>query len=639
VGVFYGAFMPTQAECLTGRRASATHLYSLPSPAAAKTFSFSLLSTCLALSLCTGVANAASQVAESQVADDPIEHISVTANRVSKALPETLASVTVIDRAAIEAYQPKDLADLLQLVPGVQVARDGSRGQSSSVFIRGGKSGHSLILVDGVRVGSATLGYFSIAMLPVAMIEKVEVIRGPRAALYGSDAVGGVIAITTRQIANTELNAGIGSFGQHELDLHVRQQHNDSEWFASIGSAAADGISVQDNIDPDRDGYRQYYGKLGAAVTHETGRWQWQSQLNRGYYQYDSSFGADEADTLQDSHQLQWLWQSERVQQQARASFSQDDNESYNETVAASLFGTQRRELDYQINYALLPNLSWLSGANWVEDRVEKTGAPYSQPQRHTQSIFSGLSWQWQAWLFDATGRRDNITQYGDEDSYQLAAGYQLTPELTARVSKGSSFKAPTFNELYWPKFGNPLLQPETSIAYEAGLYFANADLVMDVVHFNRDLTNMIIWKQPVTNVELATVQGAELSVQTQLWGIDPQLSYTYTDGRDSKTGLKLVKQPTHKASLVLSKQWQQWRFAVDTLYRSRASMGVDFNGKVQPDLASHVLLGTGVQYQVNPQTTLRFGIDNLLDKTYQTNLGYAQPGRELRLSVQLTNF
>ncbi len=170
--------------------------------------------------------------------------------------------------------------------------------ESSSVFIRGGSSGHTLVLLDGVRIGSATLGYQSLAMVPVALIEKIEIIRGPKAAWYGSDALGGVIAITSRQGEKLELNATLGSNKLAEVGLSGSQKTGDLTMiFGSVGTAMADGFSAKVGADPDDDGFEQSYLNAGAEYQSTAGLWRWHSQLNDGFYEYDSDYGGDKAET------------------------------------------------------------------------------------------------------------------------------------------------------------------------------------------------------------------------------------------------------------------------------------------------------------------------------------------------------
>ncbi|MDP4946298.1 MAG: TonB-dependent receptor plug domain-containing protein [Alishewanella sp.] len=210
-------------------------------------------------------------------ATDAVEHISVYANRTPVATSEVLASVSVLDRADIEARQASDLPALLAQLPGITISRDGGRGQNSGLYLRGGNNGHTLVLIDGVRSGSATLGYKTLSMLPLALIERIEVIRGPRAAWYGADALAGVIAITTRQASGVELTADVGSYGQAGASINASQHHGDLTLSATAGYSRADGFNVRNDLDNDRDGYQQRFAKLVAAYQTRLGLWRFLS--------------------------------------------------------------------------------------------------------------------------------------------------------------------------------------------------------------------------------------------------------------------------------------------------------------------------------------------------------------------------
>lgn len=568
------------------------------------------------------------------------EHISVYANRQARPVSATLTSVTVLDRAEIDRRQVRDLPALLQQVAGVTVSRDGGRGQNSSVFIRGGSSGHTLVLLDGVRIGSATLGYQALAMLPLELVEKIEVIRGPKAAWYGSDALGGVIAITTRQGQKVEFNANIGSFGQAEVSLSGSTKIQDElRLFATVGTAMAEGFSAKLNADPDDDGYQQSYLKVGADYQSAIGVLKWQSQLNDGYNEFDTSFGGDKANTQQDSHQLDWSLQQEALSHQLKLSHSIDRDTTYGLNIADSLFETKRDEANYQATLAFSPQWHLIGGSNWYQEQVSKNAPNYSQDSRTNQSVFTGVSFQGTQWLFDLTGRHDNVTAYGSKNTYQWSGGYRFTEQLTGRLSQGSAFKVPTFNDLYWPNFGNPLLKPEESKSREIGLAFNGSMLQLDLVVFDRDLTNLIVGGETARNVLLASVEGGEFTAGFGLMGTEQAFSYGYLNGKDEKTGLKLVKRPAHKISWNNSKQWQDWIFSSHALYQSRSFSGKTWDGKLQPELGSYLIWNLGVAYQWQPNITVRAKIDNLFDKEYQTNLGYRTAGVEFGLSVQVLSF
>ncbi len=568
---------------------------------------------------------------------ESVEHISIYANRHPQAVHQSLSSLTVLTREQILQSQIRDLPALLQTVAGVNVSRSGGRGQLSSVFIRGGNSGHTLVLLDGVRIGSATIGYQSLALIPVELIEKIEIIRGPKAAWYGSDALAGVIAITTRNNQRTELHASIGSFGQAEASLSAQVQQDALQLFGTLGSAQGDGFSATTTGDPDRDGFSSHYLKVGALYSTTLGDFAWRSNLNNGYYEFDTSWGGDQADTRQDSHQLSWQGEFNQFTPQLRISRSVDEDTSFAENVARNPFRTDRDEVDFQLSTELLADLTWLVGSNWYQESVQKNAPNYSQSERTNQSAFTGFSYQWQSWLFDSALRHDSVTGYGDEQTYQLSAGYQLNSAWLVRLSQGTGFKVPTFNELYWPQFGNPDLKPEQSLSRELGVEWLDGPWQLSATVFDRDLTNHIQRAgDRLENVLLATVKGAELSLGWQQQHWQTAASYTYLDGKNERTGGQLTNRPHNKLSWQLNYQWQDTQIGINALYQSEA-YSVNYPNSAQ--LGSFVIWGLGVSQQLNSDLTLRAKVDNLFDKTYQTNLGYQQAGIEFGLSLQWLAF
>lgn len=593
---------------------------------------FSLLA--LAVASASSYAGALAQPTESN-----LEHISVYASRQAKPVTETLTSVTVLDRVAIEAAQVRDLPALLQQVPGVTVVRQGGRGQTSSIFIRGGKSGHTLVLLDGVRIGAATLGYQSLAMVPLEQIEKIEIIRGPKAALYGSDALGGVIAITSRRSDHLTFNAKAGSHKHTEANLAGSTQLENVKVFGAVGTAMAEGFNATVTGDPDRDGFEQTYVKAGAELDNQFGLWQWQSQVNDGVYEYDNSWGGDEAEMRQDLHQLQWQGAGLGGSHQVKLAHTLDDDLNYGNKAAESLFRTQRDEADIQSQYMLTEQISALVGGNWYQEEVRKSGRQYVSDSRTNQSGFAGFSAQFGDWLFDGTGRRDQISGYGGENSYALSAGYQLTEALQVRASQGTGFKVPSFNELYWPGFSNPALKPEESLSREIGLDYIDGPVQSSLVLFKRDLTNLIQRNnQLLENVELAQFEGVEFSQSLRFSDIDVAFNYSWLNSRDVVKKQPLSKRPRHQANLQLDRQLDRWTLGFNTHFRSRTFSGDNFGSKV-PDLASLVLFGVGTTYQWDSQIRLQFKVDNLLNRTYQTDYGYRQAGLELMFGIQVAQF
>lgn len=591
---------------------------------------------------------ASSAVFANSVTTD-LEHISVYASRQAKPVQQVNASVTVVERAEIDLLQPKDLPALLQTLPGVHIARQGGQGQLVSVFVRGGNTKHTLVLIDGVRTGSSSAGYQDLSHIPVELIEKVELIRGPRAALYGSDAVAGVIAITTRKTPSTQVVLRTGSQGLGQATIHGRYHFDKSEIFASTGYSKADGINVLavPGADPDWDGFTNRFVRAGARQQFSDGSLQYSTQLIRGTNEYDdypSKYGRyhDQAKVKQDLHQLkaEYNQQPSSVQlaHQAQLAFNKDDSLNYGNNAAASLFHTERQEFEYQLNATLTESLTLISGLVSRNEQVEFQTVDES---RRTQSLFVGAGQQIGALNLEGTVRRDHTSDYGSSNTYQWGLSYQVVAPLQLRFNQGSAFKVPTFNDLYYPFSSNPDLLPEQSLSREVGLRFTPVgpyQWQFDLVHFQRDMINMIIWNSKAKpnpkpeNLVAAKIHGLEYSVAARTGWVQHQLAVTYTSGQYlySVTG-GLPDIPKQKYNYQASVELGDWQLNGSLLYRDQVRNRL--TGIQQ--LNSVVLAGAGVHYRINDRFQVRLNLDNLFDRDYNTTVGYHQPGREFSLSLQ----
>lgn len=586
-------------------------------------------------------------------ADESIERISVYATRQVQQIDQVNASVSLLTREDIDSRQPKDVPALLQSLPGVEIARQGSRGQTSSIFVRGSGSKYVLVLIDGMRVGSATLGYMDLSQLPVDLIEQVELIRGPRAALYGSDAVSGVIAITTRKADGVHLTARTGSHGLAETNVLGSTKLESTTLFGQVGYGRADGIHVLDKtgVDTDRDGFRNRFVRAGVEHHYSQGTVGFQSQVNRGYNQFDFNpawgLGADEAKTGQDQHQLTATYSHkmgtvlEQVEHQLKIGRGKDDSLTYGNGNLYRYI-TKRQELDAQSLLQFAGDLDWLLGVNRTQDEVATSGKAYVRDERINQAAFTALHWQLNDWQLDGALRHDNVSNYQSYQTYQWGVSYQVTESLQARVNQGSAFKVPTYNDLYFPGFGNPALVPETSLSREAGVRFApeNAwQFSLDAVHFQRNLSNMIAYNSTVfksENIANARLNGFEYTLGFVTGGLRHEVIATYTDGVDEVTKARVLPNiPKQKYQYQLSAEYGDWSYQGRLAYRDK----VTSRASGAQTVAANYTLHAGVAYQLNDETSLRLTIDNVFDRNYRTDADYLQPGREFSLVLQTQLF
>ncbi|WP_290617742.1 MULTISPECIES: TonB-dependent receptor domain-containing protein [unclassified Arsukibacterium] len=564
-----------------------------------------------------------------------IEHISIYANRTARVAQDVLASITILNRSDILARQANDLPELLAQLPGINMSRDGGRGQNSSVYVRGGNTGHTLVLVDGVRTGSATLGYKPLSMVPLALIERIEVIRGPRAAWYGSDALAGVIAITTRRSSALELHADVGSFGQASADISASKQREQLTLWASAGVSQADGFNAQPAQDPDSDGYQQQYLKAAADYRTDFGLWSAQADVNSGFNQFDTSFGTeDETDTLSRTYLLGWQQQLSGWQHQTKLSRTLDSDSTFGPD-SRSPFVTERDEFNYQLTTDFASGLGFVGGANWYQEQVAKSATAYEQTSRINRAVFAGINYDYDALQLEAAARHDAINYYGAETTWQLAAGYQFANHWQLRVSRGTAFKVPSFNQLYFPGFANPDLKPEQSVSDEIALSYLSSGIQLQLAWFDREVTNLIQGVEQAENVLLATVQGIELSLSQQWQQWRSNFSYSWLDTENLGTGQKLERRPENTVNWRGSYTAVHWSAFITADYQSATYQGADwFSGDAFPAAPAHTVWGAGLSYSISPQLTLRARLANLTDKQYYTSRGYATAGANFGVSV-----
>jgi len=575
--------------------------------------------------------------------DDPLEHISVYATRQAQPVHQILSSVTVLDREQIEQAQVSDLPALLRQVAGVQISRSGGKGQTNTVFLRGGSAGHTLVLIDGVRTGSATLGYASLAELSLQQIEQIEVIKGPKAALYGSDALAGVIAITTRKADNTSVQLKTGRYQGHEADIATSQSFGALTVRSNLGWSDTEGFDVRPGTQADKDGFDQRYGKLAAEYTTEFGVWSADHNVlnSRGQYDFDPAWGpgADQVETKTNQSRLGWALDRDKSSQKLNISRNQTEDLNWGEDSPASLFETERHELDYQYSRELSSALTALTGVNWYEEDVSDSDLGYDVDSRVNKAIFAGISYQSGGWLADVTGRHDKQSQYGHSNTYELGLGYQLTNELLVRASRSTAFKAPSFNDLYYPLSGNKDLAPETATSDELGLRYRTADLQIESSVYQQNVNNLIQWAPMADgnwvpqNVGEAKIKGAEFSVSHSWQQLHQQLAYSYTDAKDKATDAALIKRSKHTVHWQGAYQWQDWRVFVTSDYQSDFKTG-DFS---TPQLGGYTLWGAGISYEFSNELQLSAKADNLTNKDYLYVPGYAAAGAEWSLRLNWT--
>jgi vitamin B12 transporter len=571
------------------------------------------------------------------------EDVVVTATAVPEEQEEVGSATTILTRQRIEENGWRTVEDALRSVPGVDVVRSGGPGAQTSVFLRGANSTHTLVLVDGVRVNSPFFPGYDFSLLSTENIERIEVVRGPFSALYGSDSIGGVVQILTRPAQAGFSGRVIGEAGnadQRELSAFVTGG-------SSIFSIAASGRDHRSDGDRDNDDWRERSGSLRLEGRFGSS-WKvaLEGAVSDGEVGLPGPIGAETADNRYRPHEervaLPVTWQSANghtVQGLLGWAASKPEFESpgfESETDAQRL---QARVSDsFSIGaHRLTAFAAWEDstvddasnfGVNLDGDdaTIWSLGAEDSVELGRTWSVTAGVRW-------------DEHSQFGSAWSPRATVSWR-SGGWKLRGSAGTAFRAPSVGELYYPFSGNPDLDPERSFSFDVGAERELAGGRAEVSLFWNEYRDLIVYdfaRFANYNVGRARTRGVELGWRQNLGSaVAIDAGYTYLDTEDLETGLPLIRRPRHAGFFGVA-----WRpiarlevvpravfvgerddaFALDTTQRveSPSYWRLDFQARFTAGIFAPFLRG-----------------QNLTDEEYAEADGFPAPGRRLSAGVEV---
>jgi len=594
-------------------------------------------------------------------AQGTLEEVVVTATRVAVPVTDVIADVSIIDRSDLELAGQSSLKDILAQQPGVQISSNGGYRSSTGVFLRGATSSQAIVLIDGVRVGSATTGAASFENMPLDRIERIEILRGAASALYGPDAVGGVVQIFTREPEDglhLTANIGAGSDGQRQAGASIRGRDGAIGYSLGLSKEKAAGISVinnpaSDSFNADQDSFD--VNSVDAKFTAQLSK---EHALTLGLmrsemeYQFDGDaatvflpnpLGLTKLSTdawLKPSltsvslkWDAQWLpiWKSSLL-------LSNGDDESITEYLRASdgalntrsTFKTHRTQATWQNDITLGQDVLTALLETRSEDVDSTTN--YTVKKRDVNSGMLSYALNKSSWNALAVLRHDDNSQFGGFDNWALSGGYKLTANWRAVASLGTSFQAPTFNQLYYPDYGTPTLTPQRNRASELGLKYQQGSLAAGAVVYYNEIKGFI---DPATNTQssLAVLRGVTLSLQNQVRDTHYSVSYDYADPYAQPSDLRLVRVARNVLNFNVNHRLGAVSvFGELKLSSNRVDNNLTFTGR--DVLAGYSLLNAGVTWKINKQVSLLARINNLTDATYVLSNGYAMPGRNAFVSL-----
>lgn len=605
------------------------------------------------------LALAALACATSAQAQNKLDTVVTTATRTPQKLSEVLADLTVITRADIERQASASLADLLRNNGCAEMVRNGGPASTTSLYLRGAETRHTLVLVDGVRVDSQSTGGASWQGIPLGQIERVEVLKGPASAIYGSDAVGGVVQIFTRKGGGkTGLDLGVaaGNLGTRKLDGAVYGSFGLFDYAVSAAVDRSDGFNATVDYPgsfsyvPDRDGYRRREGslRLGAQIAegHRAEIVALRSHVNA---QYDASKSKPLVDdrTLQDTDAARLAWTAQWAPAlQTQLSYG-ESRDRYETTPSPYLTITRIKNVALTGYYQLAKGQQINFTGERAQDELENSGlVTAGVGKRHRNALGLGYILNAGAFSFQAHGRHDDDSQFGGVDTGTLLAGYEVAPGLRVVASVGNAFRAPTLYQqgtVYGPDLSKPGVKPldaEKGHNVEFGLKYGAGDTELSATAYRNRVSNLIIFGAAGTcnsafgcyqNVSLARLQGLTLAGGTKVGMVNLKATLDLQSPKDATNGLLLARRAKRLGTVNADTELGDWLLGASVQWS-----GARFDNATNTRrLGGYGLLNLSAQYKISRELKMQLNVDNAFDRDYTSAYGYASAPRTVLVSLR----
>lgn len=587
-------------------------------------------------------------------------------NKIKQDATTALVPVEVITRADIERRQPRSLVDLLETMPGMQFgSQNGGIGQVSSLFVRGTNSNQVLVLMNGRPMAQMVNSNVDFSQLPVNNVQRIEYIRGPRAAIYGSRAIGGVINIITTSEQNQPAKIGVtaGSNDYYAADFSVNQWvTDDTRLQLATGYRKTRGYDViPSNSQSDRDGFDSKNLTLG--IEHKINHaWTWDANFNGWknnleYDYYEPVYTPEPAGPDKDKSNYYQVdtglkYQDQQLDGQLNASYNEYELENWNKKDgrgSASITSTATTRLDGLVQYSYSGQGHALIGMDWQQDRllsksitaknvydknftyVKTDMVHFDAPDRDNTGVFASVFHTWSPVSFELTGRVDDNEQFGTHGTWQSALSLALPEQHRATLSYGTAFRAPSFGELYYPGFSNPDLEPEKSANWELDFIGAYEYFNWQLSFYRNEISNLVSsqGRNLLGNTD-AMIKGAEFVMKASTGLVHHTASFDYIDAADkNNNNRQLDRRAKKKLSWTSDVDVESLNLFAQILYvGKRNDKDIETFSK-EITLPSYTIWNIGARYPLTEQLTLNGKVNNIFDKKHQVNDGYDAPRTE----------
>ena len=566
----------------------------------------------------------------------------VTATRVPQPLADALADATVIDARQIQDSGAINIADLLRRQPGIELSRAGGPGLASSLFVRGGENRFTAVYIDGVRVDSQATGGAPWEAISLDQVDHIEIVRGPAAAVYGSDAISGVVQIFTKKgegAFTPYVGIGAGNRRAGKLEAGFSGQHSAVDYALGVSRDVSRGFASQPAVSADPDGYRQSSasGKLGVQFNADQ-RLELTGTFNQIKADYADAFSPD-PQALSDSRlsTLGAAWRAQWTPEYStRVSVSQSQHR-YEDSPSAY-------QAETTLHNTLLQN-EWRRGPHLVTAALERRedhldSDPINQ-SRHQDGLALGYGYTGGPHTLQVNLRHDRDSEFGGQTTGGIAYGYGFAPGWRVTGAVGTAFRAPTLYQRF-SEYGDPGLMPEKSRNAELGLRWAQAGSSAGLTVYRNRVRNLISFGGAgpcgspwgcYVNTGRATLRGITLAAAHPFGPVHLSGSLDLQDPRDDATGKLLMRRARRILKLAADAPVDRWKIGAEWQASSRT---YDDAANTVP-LGGYGLLNLYASTTIAREWTLLARLDNAAGKRYQMTSGYANPGRSFFVSLRWT--
>jgi len=594
----------------------------------------------------------------------------VTATRTPIPKKNVIADVTIITSEEIERAGSSSLPELLQRQPGIEISNLGGAGKVSTLSIRGTGSTHSIVLIDGMRVGAATSGFSAIEHIPLSQIEKIEILRGPASSLYGQDATGGVIQIFTKKGMDgfkPYVGIGYGSYNTLNFQSGVRGGNNQTTYAINFSAINTDGFSAfvpnsnksANEANLDKDGYKNY--SLSSSLNHKINQdyeIDFQYYLSKGRNKFDNRYadyspGVDyKNETKQELYAVNLKGQINKVWQSSiKIGESTDkylDKQKYNSTIPmddpslSDLYKTTQDQLSWQNNITLSKGSLTLL-YDFLKQRIKTTDL-YEKTQRINNGFMVGYGLIEDKHNFQTNLRKDFNSAYEDAVTGNIGYAYSINSKWTIASSYGTAFVSPSFNYLYALAdpyaLGNPNLKPERSKNIEVSMRYKDDNCSLNLTFFQNKINDFIIYTPPddpgsrtsSQNLNKAEIKGLTISGDQFFGHLQIKGSITAQSAKNEDTDKYLPRRATALGNLNLNYYIGYWNVGIEETFSDQR-----FDDKENTvKLSGYALTNIVADYKINDKLKLNLRLNNAFDKDYSlaaegtSGFKYQTPGRSL---------